>query len=238
LVWTLFSGSPVRVGFTDQRQGHPSGKIYNLGVPLCPEDLQERDKNWKLVERLFPGMGKPPALRCPALPAGTERKVAAFYRSAGIGPRDRVLGLHPTLGKADNRWSQKKYLELLRRLSRKGGFKFVLVHGWGEGEALARFQAMAARVPGVTALPETDLFFILGAARRFAGLVCNDSGLMHALSLVTRVAAVFGPSEPSRWGPIGPHAHRIFRAADRRCDSVRPADVARYVQSRWRGRPS
>ncbi len=238
-VWTLLSGSPFRVGFFDERGGDPSAKIYNAGVPLCGADVQERDKNWKLVKRLFPELGNPPEIkRIPRLPEGIIFQADQFWRACEIGPRDKVLGFHPTLGKKDNRWAPEKYLELIRGLSRSTRLKFVLVHGWGEDEALDDFRKKAVDIPGLFILPGHDLLFILEAAKRFDGFVCNDSGMMHAVSLVTEVAAVFGPSEPARWGPIGAREKKIFRAADHLCDSVPVAEVARYIQKAWAGPPA
>jgi len=237
--WTLLSGSPIRVGFFDKRGGHPSVKIYNAGVPRVDDNVHERDKNWKLVKRLFPQLGKPGEIKnIPRLPESVSFKVAQFWGSCGIGPRDQVLGFHPTLGKKDNRWSPEKYLELIRRLSKTTRFKFVLVHGWGEDEALDDFRKKARDIPGLFVLPGRDLLFILEAAKRFDGFVCNDSGMMHAVSLVTKVAAVFGPSEPARWKPIGSRGAKLFRASDHLCDSVPAAEVAQYIQKAWAGRKS
>jgi ADP-heptose:LPS heptosyltransferase len=238
-LWTLFSGSGVRIGFFEKRGGHPSAKIYNAGVPLCDENLQERDKNWKLLKRLFPGLGKPPVIQAiPPVPGGIAFQADQFWQACEIGPQDKVLGFHPTLGKKDNRWSPEKYLELIRRLSKATRLKFVLMHGWGEDEALNDFRKKASDISGLFILPGHDLLLMLEVAKRFDGFVCNDSGLMHALSLVTNVAAVFGPSAPERWGPIGGHAHKIFRATDHHCDSVPVSEVAGYIQKTWAGRKS
>jgi ADP-heptose:LPS heptosyltransferase len=238
-LWTLFSGSRIRIGFFEKRGDHPSAKIYNAGVPICDENVHERDKNWKLLKRLFPGLGAPPVIQAiPPVPGGFAFQADQFWQACEIGPQDKVLGFHPTLGKKDNRWSPEKYLELIRRLSKATRLKFVLVHGWGEDAALDEFRKKAAGIPGLFILPGHDLLLILQAAKRFDGFVCNDSGLMHALSLVTNVAAVFGPSDPERWGPIGGHAHKIFRAPDHLCDSVRVSEVAGYIQKTWAGRKS
>jgi ADP-heptose:LPS heptosyltransferase len=237
--WTLLAGSPIRIGFFDKRGGHLSAKIYNAGISRMDENLHERDKNWKLVKRLFPGLGKPNEIKkIPPAPEGVAFQVSRFWRSCEIGARDRVLGFHPTLGKKDNRWSPEKYLELIRELSKTTRLKFVLVHGWGEDEALDDFRKKAWDIPGLFVLPSHDLLFILEAAKRFNGFVCNDSGMMHAVSLVTKVAVVFGPSEPARWGPIGTPGKKIFRATDHLCDSVPVSEVTGYIQKAWAGRKS
>jgi ADP-heptose:LPS heptosyltransferase len=85
-----------------------------------------------------------------------------------------------------------------------------------------------------------DLFFILEVAKRFDVLVCGDSGLMHACSWITRVIAVFGPSDPKRWGPsaLTGFRHRVFRKKDGVCDSVGSREVAQEVKKIWAKRPA
>ena len=39
---------------------------------------------------------------------------------------------------------------------------------------------------------------MMGVAGRFNVFVCNDSGIMHAISQVADTVAVFGPSDPQR----------------------------------------
>jgi ADP-heptose:LPS heptosyltransferase len=79
----------------------------------------------------------------------------------------------------------------------------------------------------VFTLPSDDLFFILEAAKVLDALICNDSGIMHLCAGVTKIFAIFGPSDPKRWGPQNRPGvkHQIFQAKDGLCDSVRSQQV-------------
>jgi ADP-heptose:LPS heptosyltransferase len=237
-VTALMSRSPYRVGFwaVGEKEGI-SRRIFNLGVQPPAENLHERNKSFRLVRRL--GAGFSAARRgptsVPPVPGAVRSAVRRFYAESGLSPRTFLAALHPTLGKEDNRWSQDKYLELIRRILAWGkDVKVLVVHGRGEEGNLERFVRKGKGLPGVLVLPENDALFILEAAKRFDLFICNDSGLMHLASLVTRILAVFGPSGPARWGPLenGRGKHRVFRASDHRCDSVEPERVAAEVRRR------
>jgi ADP-heptose:LPS heptosyltransferase len=234
----LFSRSPHRAGFwaVGEKEGL-SRRAFNLGVRPPPENLHESEKAFRLVRRLGRGFSaaRGGKTEVPPVPGRIRSRVRGFYAESGLSPRTFLLAVHPTLGKEDNRWSQDRYLELIRRvLSRRGDVRILVVHGRGEEGNLERFFHKAEGVPGLLRLPDNDVLFILEAAKRFDLFVCNDSGLMHLAALVASVLAVFGPSEPARWGPLanGDRFHRVFRAPDHLCDSVEPEVVAREVRRR------
>lgn len=233
---TLLSKAPSRVGFWAtgdfaQYRGL-SRKVFNQGREAPPENLPETEKGFLLLR----GIVQRPPLRSlpkvPPVPRAVRERVEAFFREAKAGPRDFCVGIHPTLQKDDNRWSQGKYLELVRELGKDGRVKVFVVHGKGEGELLERFKLGLEGFSNVFILPESDVLFILEAAKRFRLFICNDSGLMHLASLATRVLAVFGPSEPRRWGPLatGKAPPIILRKKDGLCDSVPSREVVREVR--------
>ena len=231
----FLAGGPRRVGFESGEDFRDlSGKIFNLSVPPPLASLHERDKSFRLVQKFFPGLpseGKR-SLALPPFPRETAKKARLFFSEAGIGPGDLVLGIHPTLEKRDNRWSQEKYLELVGQVRTVPRLKIVVVHGRGEEKNLALFLGKKEDKIPVFVLPGNDLFLILEAAKRFDCFVCNDSGLMHGAALETKVFAVFGPSDPRQWGPLPSpgNSHKVFRAKDRRCDSVSARIVAEEVK--------
>jgi ADP-heptose:LPS heptosyltransferase len=229
---TVLSGSPIRIGFWAkgdfQEYKDISKTVFKDGIEAPDENLSEVKKSFILVKKLFPD-AKLSVLKTYLRPSlqETVKKVKFFYSQIGLSSKDKVLGIHPTLQKKDNRWSQKRYIKLIRQLSSLKGLKIVVLHGKGEAEELKEFQKQIVGFSHVFTLPSDDLFFILEAAKRFNGLVCNDSGIMHLCAWVTKIFAVFGPSNPKRWGPqnhLGVK-HQIFQANDGLCDSVKPEKV-------------
>ncbi len=234
---TLLSGAPRRIGFWAsgdfRKYSGLSKKIFNWGVSTPGENLPEAEKSLLLVKKMIPGFKK----KDKKIPLPDSRKeviegVDRFYAEIGADSKTRIVGIHPTLQKKDNRWSQDKYLEVLQDLSAIPGLKVVVIHGKGEERELKRFQEAINGLSNVFIIPTDDIFFILESAKRFKLLLCNDSGMMHVCALVTKIFGVFGPSEPSRWGPLDPGGfhHRIFRTKNQLCDSVGSMEVAREIK--------
>ncbi len=227
----LLSRSSRRVGFWRPAPGEGlSRKVFNWGIPSPPENTHESEKSFLLVKKIFPrvvfriGNLSP---RFSSVEAASKSRL--FYRQCGITGRDKVLAVHPTLDKGDNRWLQENYVLLLRLFQGHRSLKTIVVHGEGESRELEKFRRSIQGISNVFVLPESDIFFILEAAKRFNLMVCGDSGIMHACALSAKVFAIFGPSEPKRWGPLDLHGNRIFRKKGCLCDSVRPEEIASAV---------
>src|SRR6185369_17508697 len=124
----LASGAPRRVGFrTPGEYGELSKKVFNLSVPVPPESAPERDKSFLLTRKLIPGIS-PAAFVNFKIPAPSEAiadRVRDFYRRAGVGKKTRVLALHPTLLKKDNRWAPENYARLAQGLKKIPDLKIV-----------------------------------------------------------------------------------------------------------------
>ncbi|GEM_PF-1187097 len=238
-ILALGPGCSRRVGFWDAgKSREASRRVFNLGVPPPGENLHEMEKSLLLLKPLGLNPHKSAEIRLslPNVGKGIRNRVQVFYDRIGVGPKTFVLALHPTLLKVDNRWSLEHYAHVVRKAAFFPGVKILLVHGLGEEDRLQRFKGLCAKIPNLFALPENDVLFILEAAKRFELFVCNDSGLMHLAALVTRVLAVFGPSEPSRWAPLkaGNLKPKILRSKDCQCDSVPPGEVLKEIEKALR----
>ena len=121
---------------------------------------------------------------------------------------DTIL-LHPGSGGLMKCWPRARFADLAGRLLDAGQrVRFVL----GEAEA-ERFDAAASAELGVSAAPvETlrtldELTATLRACRAYVG---NDAGPTHlAAQLGLPTLALFGPSDPDRFRPLGPGARHL-----------------------------
>jgi ADP-heptose:LPS heptosyltransferase len=81
--------------------------------------------------------------------------------------------------------------------------------------------ALLSREPGAVCardLPPRVLGPLLAQSGSFVG---NDSGVTHlAAASGARTLALFGPTDPAQWAPVGP-AVKALRAADARMDVCR-----------------
>lgn len=133
----------------------------------------------------------------------------------------RFLAFHPGSGSDTKNWPADRFLALAERLHDNpalGPHPSLLVLGPAEAEGASP----SAPVPG-TSLPEEDTpslvvarelpLRVLGAVLARAGLyVGNDSGVSHLAAAAGAPAlALFGPTDPALWAPVGRHV-RCLRA--------------------------
>jgi heptosyltransferase-3 len=236
----LASGARVRIGFTEtQHVKNPlAPRIFGNGIALNDDRLHEKEKNILLVEALGIArdtFAEEDVLRI-ELPDEAKERAAKFYLGCGIKDDDKVIGIHPTLRKKDNTWEMKKYRDFVSKMIRAPRVKIVVVRGKGEDRELAVFMDMVKGIEGVFPVTDADLGFLLAIGERFDCLVCNDSGIMHAESLVSDVVAIFGPSDPRRWGPIGLHRRVTLRKSHTDCNAVGEDEAVDAVEKLIFGR--
>ncbi len=141
----------------------------------------------------------PPRFRLPSEEIAAARRELVERLSAGSG---RVALLHPGSGGRVKCWPLPKFLETGRRLAAmdiRAGFLLGPV----ESELLTPSEFVAIRSAGATWEDRTlrQAAALLAASDVFVG---NDSGMSHLAAAVgSRVVAIFGPTDPGVWRPLG-----------------------------------
>jgi len=133
-----------------------------------------------------------------------QQRGAGYKRS----PEERVVAIHPGSGSAEKCWPVKNFLKLTRKLARSKHHVRVLI---GEvekerisGQDMGHFASVAEVVEPKDYV---ELLFQLGLA---TAVVCNDTGPGHLAGIIgTPTIALFGPTDPARWHPLGPHVQTI-----------------------------
>lgn len=114
----------------------------------------------------------------------------------------KLIGLHVGAGKPPNRWSCKKFCELIELLDKNYKVKFYLTGTNADLEIIEYIDAhtkiklprfINKTIPEVAALISiSDLF------------ITNDTGVMHVAGATsTPQISIFGPTNPFNWAPIG-----------------------------------
>lgn len=201
-------------------EGTPAGRVWASNARrMFPGALIET----------FPGrLDRPLAVRLAGRFGGLTLPPA---RSNPTGP---VVG-HVGAGSNQKRWPLERWRELAERL---GGA--VILAGEVEGERFTAaerrlFEAMGGRF---LANP-VDLADRLRSARVFLG---GDTGPTHlAAALGVPTVALFGPTDPEVWGPIGPCV-RIVRAVEGDLGRLAADTVVDHVtragpQAQWPAAP-
>lgn len=126
---------------------------------------------------------------------------------------DESIAIHPGSGGAQKCWPIESFASVIERLWERS-HPVLLLAGPADTERLAYLQRRLA------APPATDLFRVvfnaplLEVARQLQqcrGYLGNDSGITHlAAMLGVPTVAIFGPSDPVIWRPVGDRVRVIY----------------------------
>ena len=141
-------------------------------------------------------LGVDPAPDPPVLVPRAEEQVRAASLTASLPAG--FLAVHPGSGARAKNWPPERFAQLVREWAAGGPWLLV------EGPADEPVQALCA-LPGARRAQDLPAR-MLGAMLARAGLyVGNDSGVSHlAAAFGAPTLALFGPTDPTVWGPIGP----------------------------------
>jgi ADP-heptose:LPS heptosyltransferase len=141
--------------------------------------------------------------------AADQSAAGAWLEARGIGRRE-VIVLQPGAGSAAKAWPG--FAVLARRL-RSASMSVVALAGPADAAAVEALVAAEALDRDALArdwpLPRIAALFSLARAA-----VGNDSGPTHLAAAVgCPTVAVFGPTDPDRWAPVGPHVRVVADSA-------------------------
>jgi heptosyltransferase-2 len=153
------------------------------------------------------GLAEPGPLQIGLSPAVRVEAEAEVDKLLGDA-RQPLVALAPGSVHATKRWSPLRFAEVGSALA-AGGRDLVLVGGPTDAAELDELRAGLGARPAIDArwLGLPALAVLLS---RCALVISNDSGPVHLAQAVgTPVVAVFGPTEPLRWGPRGPRGRVV-----------------------------
>jgi len=163
------------------------------------------DNALRLVEAAVGGVppeaGSSNALPRLQLPDAARTEAAALLRRLD---GTRKIGVHVSGGRAIKQWPEARFRDVAASLVRDRSAAIVLT-GTPDDRAqiaLVRDALPADRVVDLSG--GADLLTVAGVLQQLDLLVTGDTGPMHLAHAVgTPVVAVFGPSDPVRYGPRG-----------------------------------
>ncbi len=140
--------------------------------------------------------------------ASFEETLPAGGASAVEGP---FLCLHPGSGSERKNWPKEDFLEVARRIFQDRRLPSVVLIGPAEEEQRTFWKRVPAFITVREGLPILEVARTLQRATLYLG---NDSGITHlATALGVPVAALFGPTDPNRWGPRGGKVRILLQPA-------------------------
>lgn len=131
-------------------------------------------------------------------------KIREIFEELGIKSSDLVVSFVPGGKFEGKRWSKEKFAQLANELIKIYGVKIIITGSKDEVELTRSLKEIINSnevydFGGKTTLKELSAIF-----ERSDLVVSNDTGTMHlACAVGAPVVAIFGPSNPYRYGPIG-----------------------------------
>ena len=118
--------------------------------------------------------------------------------------------IHPGSGSRIKNWPLENFI-LLAEMLRFKNFKPEFLLGPAEMNLHERLSRRCGANCAIHII--SDLLHALSLMENAGGFIGNDSGLTHLAAVVgLPVTAIFGPSDPARWKPLGP-AVAVVRSA-------------------------
>ncbi|MDB5107805.1 MAG: putative Glycosyl transferase, family 9 [Candidatus Binatus sp.] len=161
--------------FRPEGAGHvAAGYLASIGEPDCP-----------IRVRIEP----------------TVEDIEAARRVIGsIGDGSKLAVIFPGSGSPAKNWPAEKFADLTQALAAQTAVAIVI----GPAEKSIARIFRANRISKVTVIENVELGTVAGLARLASVFIGNDSGMSHLAAAVgTRGVALFGPTDPARWSPIG-----------------------------------
>ena len=204
-VLSWLSGAPVRVGYNSE--GRWRGRLYSRVVEADRFGIHQVCYHLKATEAL--GLtGPPPA---PALVISQDARSAAdrLLKEAGIDAARPFVCLHPGARWWFKSWPSDRFAALADRVQTETSSQVLFLGGEQERAAAGRISERM-KTPFRSLVGRTGLQELAAVLARAVLMVSNDNGPMHmAAALQVPVIGLFGPSDPSVWGPWG-DGHRTF----------------------------
>lgn len=201
MLW--LTGARRRVGY-----GYAGGGCL-LTDNLSPDLLNPSET--ALTLQLLKGLGISPSGGGNLLRVRSEdRKFAdEFLRKSGVNDGDLVIGVHSGARAHIRRWGEENFRDVARSTMARCGAKVL----WFSDPVQTAANSTGSEFIPVS-LPLDQFLAVLSRCRL---LLCNDSGPMHlAGGLGIPVVAVFGPTQPEWFAPVG-EGHEIVIRRDMWC---------------------
>ncbi len=184
------SGAKLRAGYGDTGGGY---LLTHRG--RWDEKISWYEQNVGLVRSLFPEIAPSGPVRPYNFVTDADRREAALLLDESKRP---LVGIHPSAGRTLKEWEPSKFAALADRLSEVA--TVVLTGSEGDRPLVERiFESTASRPAKLLGL---ELAAFAALIERLDVFVTGDTGPMHLSHAVgTPNVALFGPSDPIRYGP-------------------------------------
>ena len=135
------------------------------------------------------------------IPKEDEEYISAILNSCEeSGP---IALISPGAKSHLKRWTQNGFAQVAERLARECMANIIFIGTGEDKEIVGRIRARM-KAPSLDLVDKTNIRQLAALARRAAILITNDSAPLHlGCAAGTKVLAIFGPTDPDKYGPTG-----------------------------------
>lgn len=150
--------------------------------------------------------GRYPRLSVPDVARREARRLLGRAVASGL-----LVGIHASGGRQIKQWHPDRFAEVATRLARALAATIVLTGTEEDRPVVDRIvSALPPEVGRLDVAGAIELPVFAGLLEQFSLFVTCDTGPMHlAAALGIPVVALFGPSDPGRYGPLTDRAHVV-----------------------------
>src|SRR3989339_533373 len=145
-----------------------------------------------------------------------------------IKSENTIIGIHLGANVLLNRWPVEKFAEISDYFTDIPKTKVIIFHGPKEKDLAGIFRKIAKNEVFIqNALPLRQFASMISLLDVF---VCNDTGVLHVAAAVgTKTVAIFGPTDPKQWNPLG-KKHLWVRHEDGSVLSIKPEEIIEKIK--------
>ena len=125
-------------------------------------------------------------------------------------PKKMLVTVHPGSGNRQKCWPIDRYVELILWLSEKINAHVLIISGPADRENIEELKVKVKN--SFILVDQLPLPIVAAIIKRCNLFVGNDSGITHLAAAVgTPAISMFGPTDPSVWGPRGERVKIFYR---------------------------
>jgi heptosyltransferase-3 len=202
-VQTRLAGFDLAINFVPDLDGVIARNLAAVGVEKIISLAPGRRRNIHAVFELADVLG----------PLGLALRDPVPRLTVGAKPtHSATLGFHVGSGSPQKNWPIDHWLAYIQRIHNLFG-DFLLVGGEADEMAVREFLARC-NIPHLRTLLNASLPNLCQALNDCALFIGHDTGVTHlAAAIGTPTVALFGPTDPDLWAPLGEHVS-IVRSPD------------------------
>lgn len=126
--------------------------------------------------------------------------------------RERLIAVHPGAGSPRKRWPVERFMQVADTIMATGLGRASFMVGPAERDLAQQIRNNAKE--GIPVHEVDEVAGVIAVMRQAIGFVGNDSGITHLAAFMgVPTVAIFGPSSPARWAPVGSFT-RVLRGSD------------------------